>query len=180
MKGKGAGPGSFRGERGPLPGSPGAGRCVALTPVCPTACRRPPRAPSSPAGPRQLSPHWLHVSLETRQRRCKHRLQNVSFRPAPPPHCHEGSVHLPEASLLARRLPLGWPGTSTTATSTQRRGPCPGSGLRRPPSGRPWERGHRRPPAPLTARRYLLDGQRPGGSRVSCPGEWVPRALRPR
>ena len=107
MKGKGAGPGSFRGERGPLPGSPGAGRCVALAPVCPTACRRPPRAPSSPAGPRQRSPHWLHVSLETRQRRCKHRLQNVSFRPAPPPHCHEGSVHLPEASLLAGARPQG-------------------------------------------------------------------------
>lgn len=30
MKGKGAGPGSFRGERGPLPGSPGGGEVCGL------------------------------------------------------------------------------------------------------------------------------------------------------
>ena len=42
-------------------------------------------SPSLPSGPQQLSPHWLHVSLETRPRGCKHRLQKVSSLLGPSP-----------------------------------------------------------------------------------------------
>lgn len=64
-------------------------------------------SPSSPVGPWQHRPHWLHISLETRHQQCKHRLQNVSSLPHPLPHRHEASVHLPEPSLLAGTHPEG-------------------------------------------------------------------------
>ena len=114
MKGKGAGPGSFRGECGPLPGSPGAGGgvCVALGPVCPIACRRPPSAPSSPAPPCQQGLGNSALIGCTYPWRRGSGGANTGCRmfpsaPAPPPHCHEGSVHLPEASLLAGAHPQG-------------------------------------------------------------------------
>ena len=109
MKGKGASPGSFRGERGPLPGSPGG---CGLRSVCPTACGWPPSAPSSPAPPCQQGlGNSALIGRTYPWRRCPGGA-NTGCRmlppsPAPPPHCHEGSAHLPEASLLAGAHPQG-------------------------------------------------------------------------
>ncbi|TKC53316.1 hypothetical protein EI555_019222, partial [Monodon monoceros] len=52
-------------------------------PVCGSQCPEQPSL-SSPAGPWQPSPHWLHVSLEMRHQQCKRRRQNVSSLPRPP------------------------------------------------------------------------------------------------